>query len=918
MNGINSQSGMPDKIIYLLNKGAPLNNNALREFKIYIATGKNLLDSTFIDNLIECFKTLDIKNKSKLTDCCEFLHILFEHLLNFSDSGRYNDFPSTVTDTTNKINETYLSKILDNLLQCNHINKINFNKNFIDFILDNLGRNWRFSALLVKIYKEASNSKILISSSIKSPSKSLKLGKLISTLDNFQTANFIVELISNIFPRRSLSKTGVLMKPVFWEHESVNVNTTDPNEMFFNSELYPQRTLHGSRQCITFILNVFNVENFTHLYEFENISYLTKNTTTSKRAKKFCKKNGYVQVINQYIYIWDCESIFIRISIDGTKIYKDLQNNLKIELARDFNEIVWSTHVLALQNLKNASCFILTATNTGSVTGILKAIKTKKISESIAAIFLNNTEFDNDENDQIGIEPSDDIEQEKENVTAGEMAQIHSVISNGNMNKNVVEHKANDDNTIIESKQQLSTPKTSLIKDSTLKFTNMKNRKNTIKKMDRDPSFVENLNSSLKVGKEPVTDDENNNNNDNNNNKENDNKNHRNNNISDQDSPLTKKNKLHSTKDKFELGLDYSLPLIDSNPLKVSNRDPSLIMTGINKAPVYTKKRPSQQMSLKQLNGIRIKTNEKRKKSHNALSSNYHKITKKTLKKDLLKHKDLFKNSIVRSTTSSPIISKDNKGTGVKRELALSKPQGLAPAELMTETFEKAMDNKGSDTKNNCDHKSILSENIIANNKDSKKPNNRNVVIDVGSSSENISLHNDDDTTDNNDADKLHKKAIDPDNKITKTESDKYNNMNETTLLPSNTSMSRSVMLNDIEKDNFFVDNTSIISPTITEQLQYQIYNSIKGFSIELTNKMNIINEELNKRITKEFSNKYINLFHQLQENFASDVKGMIDFINEIQGMLHLPEKQLLECINQKQFVTKNTVGDSTIDKKDG
>lgn len=122
---------------------------------------------------------------------------------------------------------------------------------------------------------------------------------------------------------------------------------------------------------------------------------------------------------------------------------------------------------------------------------------------------------------------------------------------------------------------------------------------------------------------------------------------------------------------------------------------------------------------------------------------------------------------------------------------------------------------------------------------------------------------------------------------------------------------------NNVDTSNTSCDSTTIIAPpsnrtpfglnnAFTDKLQEQIYNSITLFSNELLRKMNIINKELNLKIVKELSEKYQNLFQQLQASFRNDTEEMSNFVCEIKDMLNLPEEQLVQFIRTRKFGSQN------------
>ncbi|SCU91254.1 LAFA_0F02696g1_1 [Lachancea sp. 'fantastica'] len=92
---------------------------------------------------------------------------------------------------------------------------------------------------------------------------------------------------------------------------------------------------------------------------------------------------------------------------------------------------------------------------------------------------------------------------------------------------------------------------------------------------------------------------------------------------------------------------------------------------------------------------------------------------------------------------------------------------------------------------------------------------------------------------------------------------------------------------------------------SFTNQLQDQIFSSIRQFTDQFARKMKIINQEVNRRISLELSQKYQLLFSQLQESFEHDVAQMSLFMNDIKDMLHMPEEELIQAIASKNRRTQ-------------
>lgn len=106
------------------------------------------------------------------------------------------------------------------------------------------------------------------------------------------------------------------------------------------------------------------------------------------------------------------------------------------------------------------------------------------------------------------------------------------------------------------------------------------------------------------------------------------------------------------------------------------------------------------------------------------------------------------------------------------------------------------------------------------------------------------------------------------------------------------------------ESTKLCIPDTAI---SLADQLQQQIANSISTFSLNLTRKLEIINEEVNNKIITELSQKYNKLVNELRKTFQNDTEEIISFVNDIQSMLNVPEDQLIRLIRAKSFGDDST-----------
>lgn len=93
-----------------------------------------------------------------------------------------------------------------------------------------------------------------------------------------------------------------------------------------------------------------------------------------------------------------------------------------------------------------------------------------------------------------------------------------------------------------------------------------------------------------------------------------------------------------------------------------------------------------------------------------------------------------------------------------------------------------------------------------------------------------------------------------------------------------------------------------LLSEAYTTTLQKQIFDSITTFSNQLVSKIQIINNEINKKVMSDLTNKYETLFSGLRDSFQTDVDEISSFIGDVRGLLNLPEEELIKYINEKKF----------------
>ncbi|KAH3677216.1 hypothetical protein WICMUC_001797 [Wickerhamomyces mucosus] len=111
-------------------------------------------------------------------------------------------------------------------------------------------------------------------------------------------------------------------------------------------------------------------------------------------------------------------------------------------------------------------------------------------------------------------------------------------------------------------------------------------------------------------------------------------------------------------------------------------------------------------------------------------------------------------------------------------------------------------------------------------------------------------------------------------------------------------------IINPIIEPNF--TKNSLLTEAYTNTLQRQIFESINKFSINLISKIQLINKEINKKIVNDLTNKYEILFKELNTNFSKDVGEMVELIDDVKGILHLDENEIVKYIQEKKFITSS------------
>ncbi|KAL3233856.1 hypothetical protein RNJ44_03896 [Nakaseomyces bracarensis] len=85
--------------------------------------------------------------------------------------------------------------------------------------------------------------------------------------------------------------------------------------------------------------------------------------------------------------------------------------------------------------------------------------------------------------------------------------------------------------------------------------------------------------------------------------------------------------------------------------------------------------------------------------------------------------------------------------------------------------------------------------------------------------------------------------------------------------------------------------------------IQEQLAQSLNQIANQMVTRISLINEELNAKIMKDLSEKYRNIFQELQLSFQNDVDNMTSFLSEIEGLTSLSETELSNLIRERHVI---------------
>lgn len=752
--------------------------------------------------------------------------------------------------------------------------------------------SWKCIALLLKVFYEAPQSKLTLTSLLREK-YGIQLGCLLDSINDFQLANYLLELVTNLFPRKSLENPGVMAAPKLWDNETRN------NDFFQDLE-YPFRGRHGDASVINFTWNKFG-HSFSQLAVLAKVTY---STGTSSKPRPLSKKQKcYIQVIYNKIYLWDGEGLFLELNLRKLDVFKDLKNHLNLKLISPFTEVVSSPHLSWLMALRKVKTFNLEFEDTSMCDVLLGAARIRKVSQVQNFIPLNfASSYEDDIIESLNSfapQPRTPVANKQKHETEDhtdceKVAQLeigHHVDPSKNSPRKI--HK--------DLASQLATPEASDPKinedDWDLNPCSEKSDESVLFKKTKDSDATQM--NYMDLG-------------------------------GDEQSPLVlaqKRKMIRATSRTLEIlqqdfgGGDLNSSSQSSNEYgSQDGLDTSLTrLSSLEIEKFESSKNPKKQQKKKKV--VKEKCTEK--------ITEVFKTPEKVRKFQPPKVKAI--SSIKKRDISAleDIFGIPNKAT--------KKPKRQQKLNNYREVVQITSQDKGNNTRDFVDPETKVKEietNDVGDKANKKAKVGKKVAAKAEDKAKNCPKHK------KRSAEKssasMKKPLAEDTKKITKRTSGAAesaepkiiplppggsNEINarenepevcneplseHTQLSGSKQTIAESTNLDSTTVINMALQNTDpgadLFGTSFTNKLQQQIFTSITSFSNELANKISIINEEMNKKIVQELSIKYQKMFEELQINFQNDVAQMSQFVGDIKDLLHLPEEKLVEVIRNKEF----------------
>ncbi|EDO17442.1 hypothetical protein Kpol_1037p39 [Vanderwaltozyma polyspora DSM 70294] len=736
--------------------------------------------------------------------------------------------------------------------------------------------NWKFLEVLLKIMNGVQRTKSIITNLIKKEFP-FKLGILLDNITDFQQANYIIEILSFCFPRKSIDKPGVVLPPQPWED-------TIKCELFFNRNTYPFKGKHGDQQVLKFVWELFakllidiqHVSNVSYGLESDNRKAPARSLVSSEKGNNF-----FIQCYSDKMYLWIGEGQFLEIKRNNIEITNDLKGRLKLKIIDGkCKNTIRSPNKTWLSTIKKVSWFIIDfSTQTAGVQYFKKITNKPKISEVQQFLTLSHIEEEEEEN--ISQEGQHEISSREATVHLGKQNNVNSESLSVLLSQSFSPlTQVSGQKTQFENSMLATPDKSDLKSDNDIWDLNISSDGKEKKKKGNTSKITT---SKSKIKPPSIQ-----------------------NVLEEEESPIVQvqQNKLRRTlsKAKQEL-IEVRDDSLHSNPNQLDAagnnlRTDSILITGSNiikdkrdkkvnkkltqlliksgsdkdKKSKYFQKKSVGKQDLKVLDTIFAKPVSKKLRSQQKLKNiiNVGKKTEITLMYNKLDNKDTKevercddtnkKNDI---RTPNKIATENDTSGNMKRKFyeQESTEDTIGTAAPISKRVRKPQENREKLEPLQQKAKRSLSNKI--NKSIEPIPSGQEQSLDEKDKSEKVGHQNN------------QEKSIRVD-------------ISDSTTIVAPVSMQNSA--------SFGIDNL------FTIKLQEQITQSISKFSEELRNKIIIINSELNNKIMKELSEKYQKVFHDLQVSFKNDTEEMFEFVGEIKNMLNLPEEELVQVIRNRKF----------------
>ncbi|AQZ17075.1 RED1 (YLR263W) [Zygosaccharomyces parabailii] len=666
----------------------------------------------------------------------------------------------------------------------------------------------------------------------------LKIGFLLDHLTDFQQGNYLVELLSNCFPRKHIEKPGAVLPPLLWDQRQ------EKNEAFFGSLDYPFRGKHADVQVTAFVLKMFGAQ-LENVVQVENISYGTSNENADSGKRFRPLKKGvergfcYIQAIHDGIYLYDGESVFLQLDRRHVRIVKTLKGCIRMNIG--ISNCIRSPNKMWTNMFTKAKWFHFQLGSIEACERVFQCITSyRKISEVSTFLALNHIDE--------GL-PQDSESTELPHQEAACKPQV---------TKSHLE-------TPEKSDAKIQTDEWDINLSSEFQGTAiLRENAGHAWRQQLTPKNIDKKSPSLAAGSPQHN----------------------------EESPLVlaqKRRMIRETNRTLELlrkelaeedDCDASAIAETGKPKNVE-RSPSLMIT---KSENIADKRTREQEKISAKNGY-VKTAGAKgtksigKKDINVLDTifsapNSHKRVKR--QRELKNYKPL----VEVPSQDGPKVQTRNQ----RRKLRQQQQKALAKSALdVVQELENFEGDRRKHQPNVPEERKLKIQ----------KNEGRDIKPLLNESLKKLPS-----------AEHLRREQV----PFTKP------------LLSAESAPPHHVCANS-PSENSGLDSTTIVAhpfnstPTgfetsnaFTEKLQEQIFSSITVFSNELVRKMTIINKELNNKIVRELSEKYQNLFHELQKSFQSDTEEMFRFVGEIKEMLNLPEDKLVQTIRSRKFGYKHSI----------